>query len=533
MKALSRFLLFASTTLIILLLYAFPFQKMGINAHFFEILNQVGADHSWSSFWTTESVQSHYPFHTIMGDASKSYFYRPVLQSLHGLELYLFGHWWLGYVFTSLLFFALTAGTVAVIFSYFYSFFNVFILTALYVVHPILSPSFYSITALFSAAYFFAALSFLSFIWYFQKRGFIFYLLSLFLYGISIFTYEFLLVAPFLSIIFWLLFHHIKWYEILPYFCFSGLWVGVRFFIIGKSYPYELSLLSYIKMVCFNIMHRLKPFWGIQHSSILVAFVLSILFCFWVGYHYLSERKDRQFILWLLLSSVVATGGLISNSSSTHFCLILPFFVLLLHLLVYHAVAYKYATCFLLIFILLNGFRTFEDFANREQFTNARDIALHELLIQHPLKQYIFLMIPHRCKYETFLFSPSIAQALRFLSQNNDLMIYNFTDISLCTSSFPSDGAIETYTVDGGYRLQVTDPYRIWFSVPHNVEKIESSLGTIFINHRISSDRVTDISIFLKSEYCKKKFLDKTVVLSWDPSIWKFVSVEKEHLIKE
>ena len=204
MRGLSRFLLFSSITLIILLLYAFPFQKMGIDSHFFEILHQVGVSHSWSSFWTTESMQSYYPIYTTMSDASQTYSYRPILQSLHGLELYFFGHWWLGYVFSTLLFFALTAGTLSVIFSYFYPLFDSFVLTALYVVHPILSPSFYSVTALFSAAYFFTALSLLCFIWYFKKRGFVFYMLSLLLYGMSILTYEFLLVVPLLLIIFFL-----------------------------------------------------------------------------------------------------------------------------------------------------------------------------------------------------------------------------------------------------------------------------------------------------------------------------------------
>ncbi|MBL4588260.1 hypothetical protein JKY79_02865 [Candidatus Babeliales bacterium] len=532
MKGMARFWLFIAVTCTIFLIFAFPFQKMGIDSHFFEVLYQLKTVDSWSAIWSTESIQSYYPLNEIISDSPYIYFYRPILQSLHALELHLFGNWWLGYIFCSLLFFALTAGVLAVVFSYFYSFLDAIILIALYVVHPALSPAFLSITALFSAAYFLLALSLLCFIWYSQKRESIFYILSLFLYLASILTYECLIIATPLLCLFWFLFNYLKWYEILPFFCLTGAWIGVRFLLIGTSHSLQFSLSSYVQAASMNFMQMLKPFWGLGYSSPLVALSISMLFCVWVGYHYLHEKKDRRLILWLVLSFIITMAVFLLSGSAIIFCLGLPFFVLLIHLLLSHVFSNRSAQYLLLCIILFSGLRTFENFVNREQFTNARDIALHEVLSHYPSKKYIFLIAPHECKHQTFLLSSGLEQALRFLSQDDDLMLYYFQKVSLCTNSFPSEGMIEVYTIDEGYRLQVTDPKRIWFSVPHDIQKIEGALGSVFINHRISSCKATDISIFLKSEYRKKEFIDTVVIFSWDPSMWKFVPVEKEHLVK-
>ncbi len=536
MKSIKRFWLFLGITSFILILYGFSFQSMGIDSDFFGVLQDIRLTKSWHTFWKSGIATTYYPLNEVQNDTTFFTFYRPLVQHLHALESYLFGDWWFGYNLGAIFFFSMTAGLLGLIFSYFYTTYNAIILAFLWATHPALSPSLLSVTVLLSAAYFFIALSALCYIWFFKNKGFYFYLGSLICYAAGALSYDLLIIAPMPLFFFLLFFYRARLQEIIPYFCVTSLCIGLRVYMMGglSHTKNSFSLISFLKMSVDNLIQTLRPFWGLQQSSTMITLMITSIFSCWIVFNFIQNKKDRLFITWLLFSFGIGSWGIIIGNSSSRYCTLgLPFFVLLLYWLMHQSFSKKTATCFLLFLISIGGIRTYNNFSMREQYTHARDTAMYELLNTYPSEQYLFLTAPHFCNHEIFLLSSGLMQGLQLFSNNDNLHVYHLIDTPLCTMEYPSQGTIKTTTIKNGYRLTATDPKKIWFMTPHHAQNIQSSMGTILINERTSSWQANDISIILDKKYRTKEWLQETRIFSWDPHTWKFIPLQKDHLLKK
>ncbi|MBL4588261.1 hypothetical protein JKY79_02870 [Candidatus Babeliales bacterium] len=537
-----RWQIFIGVTLLFFLLFGIPFYKMGFDCDFFGVLQDARLAPSWHHYWQNHVGGSSAPYNEMDLSTSFGSLFRPLWQHMHLLEWYLFGRWFYGYTLMAALFYAASAGILAVIFSYFYTAYQSIILGLLWATHPSLTPSLLSQTVLISTACFITFLSAFCYILYFLQNKKIYYILSLVFYFWATLSYDLYIIAPIPLFLFLFLFYRPRLYEIIPFFATTGLCLFLRFILLGplkSSAPEALSTLfknslNFVQTRTIpNIIQGLRPFWGLQESTTLIALILTLLFSAWIVWYFFKISKDRLFILWLLLSFSASSWGIfIGNPSTRYFALGIPFFVLLLHHLAHITFSKKVAEYFLLFVLFMGGARAFHNLSIRQEITDARDAAMHEVVAEYPSDQYLFFIVPYSCKNQNFLISSGLQQGLQLFSKNDDLRVYHVIDYLFFTTELPSQGTILSEPIPGGYRFKVTENETAWFEVPPDVSRVEGSMGEVFINNRMKPWQSDDISVLLKPEFLKKEWLEKTLMFAWDPHTWKFVLLDTEHLMQ-
>jgi hypothetical protein len=509
---------------------------MGVDCDFFGVLQEIRLLDSWKHLWQTSLAHSYFPANEMTVENNFGSFYRPILQYSHAIENYFLQDWWYGYTLVAIAFFGMTTGILAVIFTYAFPLFDALLLASLCAVHPALSPSLLSVTVLLSSAYFFIALSTLFYIFFYQHRKLTFLFGSLFFLFLALLSYDLLMIAPILLLLYLYFFNQKYILDVIPYFFINGICIGLRIFFMGtppQKNLHDLSIL--IKQVLDNIIQVLRPFWGLEWTSTLIALCLTLLFTFLILMHWIQHKKDRQTIIWLLCSFIIGSWGIIVGyAQSRYFCLGLPFFAMLLYLLLDRSVSKKIVRGILILLIIAWGTRTFLNQANREKYIYARDIALHQLLNEYPSKQYFILTIPYFCKNEHFLLGTGIMQGLQLYSKDNTLKVYNiFNKIALYLEDFPSKGTLIINNSEHGYEIISTDPKNIWFTVLPGVEKYETSMGTVIIQKRKTSWQATELVVEFNDTYLQKNWINNTTFMYFDPHTWKFLPLQKDHLLKK
>lgn len=542
MKVAFRWQIFIGVTSLFFLLFGIPFYKMGFDCDFFGVLQDARLAPSWHHYWQNHVGGSSAPFNEMDMSTSFGSLFRPLWQHMHLLEWHLFGRWFYGYTLGAMFFYAASAGILAVIFSYFYTAYEASVLGLLWATHPSLTPSLLSQTVLISTACFITFLSAFFYLLYFleNKKGF--YVLSLIFYFWATLSYDLYIIAPVPLFLFLFIFYRSRLYEIIPFFATTGLCLGLRFFLLGplkSSTPAAIgtllnNILHFVKTRTMpNIIQGLRPFWGLQESTTLIALMVTLVFSAWVVWYFLKVSKDRLFIVWLFLSFSASSWGIfIGNPSTRYFALGIPFFVVLLHHLAHITFSKKIAEYFLLFVLFMGGVRAFHNLSIRQEITDARDAAMYEVVDKYPSEQYLFFIVPYSCKNQNFLLSSGLQQGLQLFSKKDDLKVYHVIDYLFFATELPSQGTIVSEAIPGGYRFKVTESDTAWFEIPPDVSNVQGSMGEVLINHRIKPWQSDDISVLLKPEFLQKEWLEKTSMFAWDPHKWQFILLNKEHLIR-
>lgn len=530
-----KIVLFFAIVLGIFCLFALPFPSMGLDSDFFGVLWDVRATDSWISFWKSSLAQTYYPVNEQQQATTFLSFYRPIVQHLHALENYFFENWWLGYFFVAMGFFSCIAGILFLLFSYAYPLVDAVLMALLWAVHPALSPSLLSVTVLLTSAYFFIALSAFLYAQFYLRRSKLALWGSCLAYLCAALSYDLLMIAPALVVLFVFFCARDAWRSIIP-FAITGIgYLVLRVSAMGAFPSSSQGLLTLsLHGVIDNIVQTTKPFWGIQNAPTWVALVIVFFFVSLCLYHAWRYPSHRWTMLWLILSFGVGSWGIIiGNSSSRYFCMGLPFFVMLVHMILRGIFSVNLTRIILAVFVLMGGARTYLNHYYREIYTSERDTALQQLVADYPTKNYFVLSALHFCNNEIFLLSSGVMQGIQLVGNRPDARVYHLIQIPLCTKTFPSQGKIEVTAVPQGYRIRSTQPEDLWFMVSHGVERMKISMGELIFHKKHSSWQATDVEIILNPEYCTKAWLDETTVVIWNPQIWRFEKVQTDHLSED
>jgi hypothetical protein len=382
-------------------------------------------------------------------------------------------------------------------------------------------------------SYLFVALSALMYAKFYTRHSSGAYAASIFFYICALLSYEVTMVAPVLLALFVLFFAHTRWRDVVPFVGINIAYFGLRFLVMGipSASGAGVSMSSFITKILDNCMQAIKPFWGLQDAPTGVAIAVTLLFGLLCLQHCVRFPQQRWQMLWLVLSFGAGSWGIfLGNSSSRYFCMGLPFFVILVYLIIQGLMSVNKSRFVLAMLVIAGGARTIYNQTRREAYTAERDKAIQQLVADYPTKNYFVLSAPHFCNNEIFLLSSGVMQGIQLVGNRPDARVYHLIQIPLCTKTFPSQGTIEVTAMPHGYRVCSTNPKDLWFMVLHGVDHMKISMGELVFHKKTSSWQATDVEIILNPEYRTKAWLEETTVVMWDPQAWRFDKVQTEHL---
>ena len=126
-----------------------------------------------------------------------------------------------------------------------------------------------------------------------------------------------------------------------------------------------------------------------------------------------------------------------------------------------------------------------------------------------------------------------MTQATRFFFNNSNMLVYHVIE-SKFYSKYDTEKMFDIIPVNGGYRFVSSDSDNLFIMSPHlwkEGKKIEFSMGSIIPNKKYSCWQSTDVSFIFDQQWRDQNFLKNTVFLSWDMVNWKFIELDKKHLL--
>lgn len=452
--------LFACLTIFcsVLILLGLPFKKWGFKTDDFSNIyaTKTLCSQGLKKVFTTGNIESLYSPSTIPQKSTISYqsflsgLYRPMSFILYYPQYLLFGNKPYGYFLTTILLHALNSVLFFLMLCTTFALSHALLLALFFAFHPSLSNwlGWVSAQTYFSELFFF----FLLIIFlkkFLQSNNFVWYLLSLLCFFITIFTKEATVVLPLwiLASIYFLsttnhpiissLKNSSGYWVILILYCFARAHVMGINSTMG-TFGCQPTLQSFLQRLSgrfFDFVTYITDLFGLAflpkgHQLVKGGFILSIIF---LGSYFFYHSTHKKIILWLLASILFFSWPIILiHYQPRYMYLILPGMLTIFGLCLREINSSKktYFLMFLILFIMLfwNIWFVFSSLKRREVVFGSTYQAFHSLVTSSEFKQkrpsqpIILTALPQHW------FAMANAQAIWLLSNRTekDFPIYNF-----------------------------------------------------------------------------------------------------------
>gem|GEM_PF-3822341 len=479
-------------------------------------------------------------------------YYRPIGTLCHYICYSLFGPNAYAYFLVNVSLHAATASCLFLIYTFFLNYFWAALLALTFAFHPAMTPAYVGITCFIIPIYLFMAISVIFFLKHYQQSSWWKYLLAAFFYLLSLFCYEIVIIMPFVLILYLALFD-IKniFKQTWLFFVATFLYIFSRYAFLGGIKIEPTAGNGFKKILTdaiFSWYQTVKPFWGmIYFSKISVAVFMSLLVISVAAILWTCTTK-RKLMFFYLASFFLCSWTIFLGSPTTrYFYLAIPFFVLILYEVAMFIsdrlnVITKFKSNFiakflLLLFLAWGVFNTHTFLKNREFVTSKRDRAFKELASRYkdqPEAQFIFLGTVCYHNGDTLFMQRGMVQATKIFFNNPKQTAFHVIEFK----SFNEHADNKTFLVSAiknGFRFTSPDPEKLFIMSPYTWkidQPVRFSFGEITPHAKLDGWQTYDLSFTFDEKWLESIDINKTVFLTFDTNVWKFVELEKKHLYK-
>lgn len=556
-----KFLIALGIFVFVFAVMGLPYYQMGLDS---DCLGFVFFTSQLKGFWqhvkyltlpiqfAYESVNYDMATYTPTDNGGFLTYYRPVATLCHYICYALFGPNGYAYFLVNVGLHAATTSCLFYIYAFFLNYLTAGLLALLFAFHPAHVPAYVGVTCFIIPIYLFMAIAVIFFILHYTKRNYFYYFMAAFFYILALFCYEIVIVMPFVLVFYMLIFDRkniIK--DTWLFFAATIIYIATRYAFLGgiKANPVTGGgLKKFIFDAIFSWYQTVKPFWGMIYYSKLFVAAITLIFVHAIFYYIRHNKEKRNLMIFYLGGFLMCAWTIFLGSPITrYFYLAIPFFVLIM----YEIVTFKEArvwrnkrisnvtTYFVFLSFLAWGIsNSFIFLKNREFVTSKRDAAFKDLAAKYKGQSDLnFVFLGTVCYHngDSLFMQRGMVQAAKIFFNNPKQNSFHVIEFK----SYNEHAGYKTFNVTplkNGFRFTSPDPEHLFVMCHYDWtidQPIKFSLGEIIPHKKLDGWQTYDLSFTFDKKWLESIDIDKTIFLTFDTSVWKFVELDKRLIAEE